>query len=124
MEWKRATRWYCRRLLGPRILRHLSVGIDLQEYIRGEVGSITCLDWKKPREFHVQIMTRAGKRRKQLTILAHEMIHLKQMVRGELVLDERRRLAWRGGKSDRGEAWEEEAYGMEAELFREYVRSI
>lgn len=122
-EWRRAAAWYCRRLLGSRILPYISINLELRELARGDCGSISCIDWKKPRDFHVQLMTGCGKRKKQLKVLAHEMVHLKQIVRGELRLDQSRRLVWRGSDSTEDQ-WEDEAYGAEDELLRAYLSSL
>lgn len=125
LEWRRATKWYGEHLMGHRMARNVRVKIELMDYIRGRCGSVSCLDWVRPRSFVIQIETGGGKRVKQLRTLAHEMVHVRQLVRGEMRMDwpEPR---WRSKipVSSRFEdcPWEEEAYGREVELFREYTR--
>lgn len=67
-----------------------------------------------------------------LTVLAHEMVHVKQYVTGELV-DHGKYCSWKGDKYEEFEAdseqyffspWEVEAFGMQVGLYRMYCRSI
>ena len=55
-----------------------------------------------------------------VTTLCHEMVHIKQRVKGELVND----MTWRGKKYTEEQPWEVEAYAMESILFQEYYRNI
>lgn len=120
-ELKRAASWFGDKLLGRSMSRSILLTIDLVEKMRGRCGSISCSDWTVKRAFYVQIETSTGKRRKQLYILAHEMVHLKQIVKGELVIGPM--MAWRGRVIDHAEPWEVEAYGLERTLYREYVKT-
>lgn len=67
-----------------------------------------------------------------IAILAHEMVHVKQYVNGDLV-DHGKYCSWKGQKYEEYEAnsedyffspWEVEAYGMQVGLYRMYCRSI
>lgn len=67
-----------------------------------------------------------------LAVLAHEMVHVKQYVTGELV-DKGKYCLWKGKKFEEYEAnseeyffspWEVEAYGMQVGLYRMYCRSM
>ena len=67
-----------------------------------------------------------------LAILAHEMVHVKQYVKGELV-DHGKYCSWHGNKYEEFECdsedyyfspWEVEAYGMQVGLYRMYCRSM
>lgn len=116
-EWRKVVSWYGEHLLGRRMADRCSVFLELSPYIRGVAGSISCTDWRRKRDFLVQIETRCGIR-KQLYTLGHEMTHLRQIVRGELVVHHGD-VIWR---SDRHagveEPWEVEAYANERTLYR------
>jgi len=67
-----------------------------------------------------------------LAVLAHEMVHVKQYARGELV-DHGKYCSWHGKKYEETELsseeyffspWEVEAFGMQVGLYRMYCRSI
>lgn len=67
-----------------------------------------------------------------LAILAHEMVHVKQYSRGELV-DHGKYCSWHGKKYEEYDAnsedyffspWEVEAFGMQVGLYRMYLRSM
>ena len=67
-----------------------------------------------------------------ILVLAHEMVHVKQYAKGELV-DHGKYCSWHGKKYEEAEAnseeyffspWEVEAFGMQVGLFRMYCRSV
>lgn len=67
-----------------------------------------------------------------VAVLAHEMVHVKQYVTGELV-DHGTHCSWKGTAYKEYEAnsedyffspWEVEAYGMQVGLYRLYCRSV
>lgn len=67
-----------------------------------------------------------------LSVLAHEMVHVKQYVSGELI-DKGSHCIWKGKKFEQFEPasddyffspWEVEAFGMQVGLYRLYSRSI
>lgn len=68
-----------------------------------------------------------------ISVLAHEMVHVKQYVKGELV-DHGRYCSWHGKKYAAEvdinseeyffSPWEVEAYGMQVGLYRMYLESI
>lgn len=89
-------------------------------------------DWYKPREFKFELNANQGKR-KQLLALAHEMVHVKQYARGEMVDDLTGAVRkWQGkfvkkGGTALGEyenyydlPWEIEAHGREFGLYEMY----
>ena len=123
-EWKKAAKWYASALLGTTSER-VGVSIELTPYLRGNCGSVTCSDWRRPRHFLIQIQTGTYKRRKQLTTLAHEFVHLKQIVLGELVV-ECGQILWKAARpSDfQDEPWESEAWAREKTLYEEYQASL
>lgn len=118
-EWYRASGFYARALLGTP--PDLTLKIHMVDGIRGRCGDVSCPDWLTARRFDVRINTRSGKRCSQLRTLAHEMVHVKQIIMGELVL-RGRDLVWReSGEGDLSDSpWEEEAYRLERVLYREY----
>lgn len=67
-----------------------------------------------------------------LSVLAHEMVHVKQYVKGELVYHGKY-CSWHGKRYEEFEAnseeyffspWEVEAFGMQVGLHRLYLRSL
>lgn len=67
-----------------------------------------------------------------LSILAHEMVHARQYISGDLV-DHGQHCSWKGTKYMEYEAnsdeyffspWEVEAFGMQVGLYRLYCRSV
>ena len=60
-----------------------------------------------------------------LTWLAHEMVHLKQFVRGELFDYETGRVQWKTKSFGRihydDSPWEKEAYRLESPLYEEFA---
>jgi|TARA_R110000796_G_C14524692_1_gene431244 hypothetical protein len=67
----------------------------------------------------VSIATKGHTFLRQMQTLAHEMVHAKQMLRKELVIDEAYK--WKGRNANNYEyenqPWEKEAYRLERELF-------
>jgi hypothetical protein len=78
---------------------------------------------KKPRKFNIEVHTGLGSRR-TLETLAHEMVHVKQYVYGEI---EETLMAWKGKKYDSDAndyyswPWEIEAHGKELGLYSKFV---
>lgn len=67
-----------------------------------------------------------------IAVLAHEMVHVKQYFKGELI-DDGRQASWHGKLYQEFEPnseeyffspWEVEAYGMQVGLYRLYCRSV
>lgn len=131
-EWIEAADWYGRRLLGG-LADRITLFLELSDHIRGRTGQ---LGWAKhptrerPSKFTMQIEVGGCGRRRQLYTFGHEMVHLKQVVVGELGIVNRQ-MVWRsshpiGCACDglcrwRDEPWELEAYSLERPLYREYV---
>lgn len=123
-EWAEAAEWYGTQLLGKRLVTRIGLTIELKEKLRGRWGQIGCLNWHRPREFIIEIATYGAKRRKQLYTFGHEMVHLKQLARGELQLRSGD-LLWKTKNAAIDDAWEEEpweaeALGRERYLFEEF----
>jgi hypothetical protein len=128
MEVKRAAEWYVERLLGRRMARNLSVtirnrvGFDEDSRIADceavEVG-------RNPRDFVIQVrsdLTRVC----YLRALAHELTHVKQLVRNEFRDMHGSVWYWKGDLIDEQDVsyrdlpWEVEAYDSQKKLYKEY----
>ena len=86
---------------------------------------ITDDDLDRPREFMIELDTSMKNSFDQiLTWLAHEMVHLKQFVRGELCDYETGRVQWKtrmyGNVHYEDQPWEREAYRLETKLYEEF----
>lgn len=63
-------------------------------------------------------------------IICHEFVHLMQMLRGDLIVDEKTpRFIWKGNPYDpsypyRWRPWEKEAFNRQSYLYREYKATI
>lgn len=63
-------------------------------------------------------------------ILCHEMVHLKQYLEKELVIDlEKKEFTWKGNKYDNSipyesRPWEREAFSLQNKLYKEYKKSL
>lgn len=97
-----------------------------KEYVKGDMLDESD-DGETPKQFtirldssmHIQAMLRA---------LAHEMVHVKQYVTGEIVDDFLNTVKWKGkryvcnGHTYWDQPWEIEAYGRETGLLEHFVR--
>ncbi len=69
----------------------------------------------------VKVNARLGKKKQEL-VLAHEMVHVKQYVKGELMVDNEQQVFWKGRKYGNRNAdylqspWENEAYQQDNQL--------
>lgn len=82
----------------------------------------------KSREFELSIKKNLDDEDLILTIM-HEMVHVKQMAKGELKELYRggHRQVWKGktvNKNYEDQPWEKEAYRMQDKLFKEYMNEI
>lgn len=122
---RKACDFYLRQLLPNRLIRNITIDIEflrkLDDFADGYCEVTGHNSRKKPREFTIQIQKYKSKRYMLMT-LAHEMVHLKQYVLGEL--DENMN-AWKGRRvsskmSYWDSPWEIEAHGREAGLFTRF----
>ncbi len=118
------------KLLGGRQARHIWLDVKLTKdlkknsggyafcYITGEVN--------KPREFEIELDASMKFGLEEiLKWLAHEMVHLKQFVKGELCDYENKKVQWKSKLlSDdmcyEDMPWEKEAYRLETKLYNEF----
>jgi len=131
-----AAGWMLEELVGKRLADRLEVtvhlipGLKRDEKIKGDCT------WEddnvRPREFTVRIDSERSER-EQFTILAHELVHVKQYARMELydtvkpdvVRWKRRRYKFSDNatvKQYKKYPWEREAYKLEAELYEKWIK--
>lgn len=124
------------KLCSPRLYRKLDLEIRLDPDMYKESGSLgTCADVDgnyPPRDFEIEVASDLS-RRYLLTVLAHELVHLKQYARGEMkhMADGRHR--WYGkifdSSVDTADSnyemmpWEIEARGLEEILFVDWAET-
>lgn len=124
-EWRTASAWYLKEIVGAKLMSKLGLTIELIPYIRGKYGSTACSDWRRPRSFVIQIETARHTRKTQLVTLAHELVHLGQAARGDLRV-RNGEIYWRPKQSSArfpDEPWEDEACAREKILFQKYEAS-
>ena len=126
--------FYAKKLLGGRMARHLTIEIKLTKDLGKKTQAyglchITDDNLDKPREFMVELDASMNWDFAQiLTWLAHEMVHVKQFVRGELCDYENTRVKWKSKEYpptlgyDK-QPWENEAYLLEEKLFKQLEQS-
>ena len=124
-EIKAAIKFYGKTLLSERLSKNIKIFVKFDETVDGgSAGPIDSIN--KPREFEIYIDPKVGKR-KQLIILAHEMVHVKQFAKNELKYNVRRNVdKWLGEYigSDIDyfdKPWEIEAFGRELGLYVRYM---
>ena len=104
-----ATWYYGRKLLGGRMSRHIELDLKLTKGLYEKEKAygychIIDDDLDKPREFHIELDTSMKHPFDQILIwLAHEMVHLKQFVRGELYDYETGLIQWKSKRYSRDE---------------------
>ena len=129
-EIEQACWYYGRRLLGGRMAKHITIEVKLTNRLKEKentYGYCHILDdnLNKPREFMIELdASMKFDFGDILTWLAHEMVHLKQFVRGELCDYETGRVQWKkrmyGNVHYEDQPWEREAYRLETKLYEEF----
>ena len=114
-------------LLGKRMAKNIYLDIKLTKDLKKKEGAygfchIVDDSLSRPREFMIELDASMRYKFDQiLTWLAHEMVHLKQFVRGELCDYETGRVQWKSRTFGRvhydDQPWEKEAYRLEDELY-------
>ena len=109
-----------------RIKRFITININIVEWLDGDQGQ--CLGTRDHIDIHIATVIGGKRNRKRrpkldqiLETLAHELIHAKQYLRGEI---NQRNLIWRGDRGPydckcvtyRHTPWEKEAYNQEKDL--------
>ena len=130
-----ASYYFCATLLSRRMATNsnLEVDIKLTKGLKKKEGAygfchITDDDLNKPREFMIELDASMDNSIEQVvTWLAHEFVHLKQFVRGELFDYEFGATQWKAKKytlnkiSYHKQPWEREAYRLETKLTKEFM---
>ena len=119
--------FYGEVLLGKRMAKNIYLDIKLTKDLKKKeqaYGFCHIVDdsLNKPREFMIELDASMKYSFNQiLTWLAHEMVHLKQFVRGELYDYETGRVQWKSRSFGKvhydDQPWEKEAYRLEGELY-------
>ena len=119
--------FYGEVLLGKRMVKNIYLDIKLTKDLKKKEGAygychIVDDSLAKPREFMIELDASMRYKFDQiLTWLAHEMVHLKQFVRGELCDYETGRVQWKSRSFGKvhydDQPWEKEAYRLEDELY-------
>jgi len=128
-----ATYYYVYKLLGGRSARHITIDIkltkDLQKKEKAYGFCHITSDVVKPREFCIEIDASTIHSVSQiLTWIAHECIHVKQFVKGELYDHEDGAIQWKSKRLSHemhydDMPWEREAYRLESKLFEEWDKT-
>ena len=124
---KQGAEFYGEVLLGKRMVKNIYLDIKLTKNLKKKEGAygychIVDDSLARPREFLIELDASMRYKFDQiLTWLAHEMVHLKQFVRGELCDYESGRVQWKSRSFGRvhynDQPWEKEAYRLEGELY-------
>ena len=122
-----AAEFYGEVLLGKRMAKNILVEIKLSKDLKQKEQAygychITDDNLNRPREFMIELDTSMKHSFDQILIwLAHEMVHLKQFVRGELFDYATGNVQWKSRTFGRvrytDQPWEKEAYRLEDELY-------
>lgn len=121
---------YAERLMGKRLMKTLYIKIDLHRNLLkndGMEGSCIWDEWedlrKTPRDFHIELDSTINLR-EILINLAHEMVHVKQWVKGEMYeYANPNEVRWMKKKYDMNDMdyydfpWEIDAFGRQLGLF-------
>ena len=128
---KSGAMFYAEVLLGKRMAKNIYLDIKLTKDLKKKEGAygychIVDDSLAKPREFMIELDASMRYKFDQiLTWLAHEMVHLKQFVRGELCDYESGRVQWKSRSFGRvhydDQPWEKEAYRLEEELYEMFA---
>ena len=126
-----AALYYGALLLGTRMLNNIYLDIKLTKDLKKKEQAygychIIDDDLNRPREFMIELDTSMKHSFDQILIwLAHEMVHLKQFVRGELFDYATGKVQWKrrmyGNVHYEDQPWEKEAYRLEEKLYNEFA---
>ena len=127
---REAVSFYSEVLLGKRMANNVDVLVKLTKDLKKKEKAygfchITDDSLSRPREFMIELDASMKHSFDDiLTWLAHEMVHLKQFVRGELCDYETGRVQWKTRSFGRvhydDQPWEKEAYRLESKLYEEF----
>ena len=130
---RKALQWYGRELM-PKLHKEIRLEVEIVRNLRKQEGVDGGAAWiglskRKPRDFCIEIDSALGMRN-ALKILAHEMVHVKQFAKREMIDHENaKHVSWHGKRylchtDDRYWTlpWEVEAYGLEPGLYYRFRR--
>lgn len=117
-------------LMGSRLADKVSVRINLKDDLCKKHGVLGSCVWEDdnlcPREFRIDIDTRQSMKN-IVTTVAHEMVHVKQFAKREMVdLISLQKIKWQGKRIDDDKLdyydmpWEIEAHGREVGLYNRW----
>ena len=123
--------WYGAVLLGTRMVNNIYLDIKLTKGLKKKEKAygychIIDDDLNRPREFMIEVDASMKYPFDQILIwIAHEMVHIKQFVRGELCDYETGRVQWKkrmyGRVHYEDQPWEREAYRLEEKLYNQFA---
>ena len=132
---KMAVKWFGKKLLSDRLYHNISVRIEFSNAELGKIYYAFC-EWNdtnhRSRDFTITIDPNLGKTT-MLTVLAHEMVHVKQYAAGELKdYLKTSRIKYLGNiyeMNNESEAywdypWEIEAAGRERGLYLRFMKFL
>jgi hypothetical protein len=117
-----------KNLFSPQLAKHINLNIKIQDKLDAG-GYCYCIsDKSPPRTFIIEIF-RARKKIHMFSALAHEMVHVKQMAKGEIKdkkLKHNYVTIWRGKTYANDllywdHPWEIEAYGLQESLVAKFL---
>ncbi len=126
---RRAVGFFLDKLMSKRLQKSLYIEMDMIKNLEKETGNCGTATWEdenvRPKDFTVEANWDGKKGfEKTLETIAHELVHVKQFARGEMVdLMSVRKVSWQGTRYDRADTeywdlpWEIEAHGRERGLF-------
>jgi hypothetical protein len=126
---KLAAQSFADKLLSPQLEKNIQVKIKIHD--RLDAGGFCDFEEEglsNPRSFKIDIC-RTKKKIHMFSVLAHEMVHLKQMAKGEMkdkYVKSRYVTVWRGDWYEDDvnywdQPWELEAYGLENSLVAKFL---
>lgn len=122
-----ALEFFSSRLITPQKRKHIEITVKYRKVI-DELGTVYVDDYNvlgRPISFIIEVR-QSDTEEEKLKTLAHEMVHVKQYIRGEL---NEEMSVWRGHRVDSDEIpyaeqpWEVEAESVAHKLYDEYVAS-
>jgi hypothetical protein len=138
-EWGHAVLWMLREIIGTRLISQLRIVLELvpqldEAWDKAEV--VVTGDPNTPRNFRIRIKNTMS-RRQQLLALAHELVHVKQYGKKELVPYKDGTVQWKsklipqdiddyasGTKMYFEAPWEKEARRRESTLYKNYIKHL
>lgn len=130
---KKAVNFYGEYLFGQnkKLFNNVKVTVRFQKFEKGDYDYAYC-DWEydnhRSRDFIITVDSKLNKK-ETLLALAHEMVHVKQYVKGEMkdIFRPAKMVKWFGENYNAEEMdyweqpWEIEAYGREKGLYFKFV---